>query len=197
LPTGVAIRDARRHLFEAAERVLLRDGSQGLTSRAVTAEAGVAKGVLHRHFSDFDEFLAELVRDRIRGLESRAVELQERAGHGDLDENLATALTDMFGPVAIAIVGLIIFRDDLRERLRETHPTGIPLLAEATGTIESYLEDERMKGRLKPEADPVMLARMLIGSGHLMFAGSRPGTRPDPDEVRAMVRSMMAGWWAC
>jgi len=56
MPTGVAIRDVRAQLFDAAERVLRRDGPSGLTSRAVTAEAGVAKGVLHRHFDDFDAF---------------------------------------------------------------------------------------------------------------------------------------------
>src|SRR5690348_543872 len=38
MPTGVAIRDPRGQLFDAAERVLLRDGPGGLTSRAVTME---------------------------------------------------------------------------------------------------------------------------------------------------------------
>src|SRR2546423_14869836 len=66
VPTGVAIRDPRQQLFDAAERILLRAGPSALTSRAVTAEAGCAKGVLHRHFADFDAFLAELVLDRIR-----------------------------------------------------------------------------------------------------------------------------------
>lgn len=44
MPTGVHVRDARRQLFEAAERVLLRDGANALTSRAVTDETGCAKG---------------------------------------------------------------------------------------------------------------------------------------------------------
>jgi AcrR family transcriptional regulator len=42
----VALRDARQQLFDAAERILLRSGPNALTSRAVTAEAGCAKGVL-------------------------------------------------------------------------------------------------------------------------------------------------------
>ena len=54
MPTGVAHPRVREHLFEAAERVLLREGPSALTSRAVTTEAGCAKGVLHRHFADFD-----------------------------------------------------------------------------------------------------------------------------------------------
>ena len=40
MPTGVAIRDAREQLFDAAERVLLAGGPSALTTRAVTAEAG-------------------------------------------------------------------------------------------------------------------------------------------------------------
>ena len=69
MPTGVAIRDVREQLFDAAERVLLRDGPNALTSRAVTTEAGCAKGVLHKHFADFDAFLAEFVLDRIARLD--------------------------------------------------------------------------------------------------------------------------------
>jgi len=77
VPTGVHLRDARRQLFDAAERVLLRAGPSGLTSRAVTDEAGCAKGVLHRHFTDFDAFLAELVLDRAEQLEAQAGALRE------------------------------------------------------------------------------------------------------------------------
>src|SRR5580700_4660424 len=54
---GVAIPEVREQLFAAADRVLARDGPAGLTTRAVTAEAGVANGVMHRHFRDLDEFL--------------------------------------------------------------------------------------------------------------------------------------------
>src|SRR5215813_9316346 len=87
VPTGVAIRDPRGQLFGAAERVLLRDGPGGLTSRAVTAEAGVAKGVLHRHFADFDAFLAELALDRIAQLERQGAKLKEAAGTGSVVDN--------------------------------------------------------------------------------------------------------------
>ena len=82
MPTGVAIRDPRGQLFDAAERVLLRDGASALTSRSVTAEAGVAKGVLHRHFADFDAFLAELTLDRVAQVAALAAALRDAAGTG-------------------------------------------------------------------------------------------------------------------
>src|ERR1700739_1936726 len=101
---GVAIRDPREQLFDAAERVLLRDGPSGLTSRAVTDEAGCAQGGLHRHFTHLDLFLAELVLDRAAHLEAQAGTLRESAGTGTVTGNLTSALTTLFGPVPTAII---------------------------------------------------------------------------------------------
>src|ERR1700733_1176032 len=112
VPTGVAIRDVREQLFGAAERILLRSGPSALTSRAVTTEAGCAKGVLHRHFADFDAFLTELVLDRIARVGEQAVALRESAGTGTVTGNLTSALTTLFGSVAVAVIALITFRDD-------------------------------------------------------------------------------------
>jgi AcrR family transcriptional regulator len=192
VPTGVAIRDVREQLFSAAERVLLRDGPNALTSRAVTTEAGCAKGVLHRHFADFDDFLAELVLDRIARIETQAAALLESAGTGTVAGNLTGALTDLFGSVAVAIVALIIFRDDLRARLRRTRPTGIPLLTEAAAMIASYLAAERDLGRISADADINTLAPTLIGAEHLLFA-DRKGGPPEADAVHKVVTTVIAG----
>ena len=192
MPTGVALRDAREQLFDAAERVLLRDGPNALTSRAVTTEAGVAKGVLHRHFADFDAFLAELVEDRIGRIGNQAAALCHSAGTGTVAGNLTRALTDLFGPVAVAIVGLITFRDDLRARLRQARPAGVPVLTEATAMIASYLTTERELGRIAADADVDTLALMLIGTGHLLFAG-RAGTPPGAGAVGKVVATVIAG----
>ncbi|MFB4302910.1 TetR/AcrR family transcriptional regulator [Actinomadura sp. NTSP31] len=192
MPTGVALRDARRQLFDAAERVLLRDGPNALTSRAVTDEAGCAKGVLHRHFSDFDTFLTELVQDRIAGIEAQRAALDASAGTGTVAGNLAGALTEVFGTVAVAVVALITSRDELRARLRATRPTGVPLLSEATAMVASYLAAERDLGRIAADADLDALAPMLIGAGHLLFA-DRTGPPPDAEAVHRIVTATIAG----
>ena len=192
MPTGVAIRAVRKQLFDAAERVLLRDGPNSLTSRAVTSEAGCAKGVLHRHFADFDAFLAELVLDRIRRIENQAAALRESAGTGTVVDNLTSALTAVFGSVAVAIVPLIIFRDDLRARLRQTWPAGVPVLTEAATMIAIYLTAERELGRIAADADIDTLAPTLIGAGHLLFA-DRKGTPPEAEAVRRVVTTVIAG----
>lgn len=192
MPTGVAIRDVRDQLFNAAERVLLRDGPNALTSRAVTTEAGCAKGVLHRHFADFDTFLAELVLERIVRMDTQAVALREAAGTGTVTGNLTDALTELFGSVAVAIVALIISRDGLRAQLRQTRPTGVPLLADATAMVASYLTLERELGRIAAEADVDMLAPTLIGAGHLLFAG-HDGAPPEAGAVGKVVATVIAG----
>ncbi|GAA2353658.1 TetR/AcrR family transcriptional regulator [Streptomyces cuspidosporus] len=192
MPTGVALRDAREQLFDAAERVLLRDGPSALTSRAVTTEAGCAKGVLHRHFADFDAFLAELVLDRIARIDDQAAALREAAGTGTVADNLTGALSDLFESVAVAIVSLITFRDDLRARLRQDRPTGVPLLAEATAMIAAYLTAERDLGRVAADADVDTLAPTLIGAGHLLFA-DRHGAPPGAGAVRKAVTTVVGG----
>jgi AcrR family transcriptional regulator len=187
----VVLRDPRQQLFAAAERILLRDGPQALTSRAVTTEAGCAKGVLHRHFADFDDFLADLVRDRITRLDGQAAALRDAAGTGTVAGHLTEVLTDLFGSVALAIVALITFRDDLRSRLRTTTPTGVPLLSEAAAMLAGYLAAEQALGRLAAEADVATLAPTLLGAGHLLFAGGGPSP-PAPDAVHRMVTTVLA-----
>ncbi|HET6501786.1 MAG TPA: TetR family transcriptional regulator [Amycolatopsis sp.] len=193
MPTGVHLRDVREQLFDAAERVLLRDGPHALTSRAVTTEAGCAKGVLHRHFAEFDAFLAELVLERIARLDTQAAQLRASAGTGTVADNLAGALTAVFSSVAVAIVALITFRDDLRARLRRaTRSGGVPLATEAVTMIAAYLTAERDLGRIAADADIDALAPTLIGAGHLLFA-DRESPRPDAAAVRRMVTTVITG----
>ncbi|WP_027930814.1 TetR/AcrR family transcriptional regulator [Amycolatopsis thermoflava] len=186
MPTGVHIRDARQQLFDAAERVLLRDGAAALTSRAVTTEAGVAKGVLHRHFTDFDAFLAELVQDRVRRIGDHSAILRASAGTGTVTGNLTAALTELFDPVAVGIVGLVVFRDELRARLGR----GIPVLADAAAMLAGYLTEERAQGRIAADADVDSLALVLIGAGHLLFADR--AHRPAAGEVGRVVETVVA-----
>lgn len=192
MPTGVHIRDVRGQLFDAAERVLVRDGPNALTSRAVTVEAGCAKGVLYRHFEDFDAFLADLVLDRRDRLDAQAAALRAAAGSGTVAGNLAAALTALFSSVAVAMVALVIFRFELRVRLRRAWPKGVPLLTEAVVMVADYLTGEREFGRIAADADVDTLAPALIGAAHLLFA-DRTGAPPEASAVRKMVTTVLAG----
>jgi len=177
VPTGVALRDAPEQLLAAAERLLRTAGPTALTSRNVTAESGVAKGVLHRYFGDFDAFLAELVRRRIAGLP------RPEPG-GSVVPTVAAALTEVFDPVNLGLTTLVLSRDALRDRLREATPHGIPLLTEAAAALADYLRAEPVHG------DVDTLAMTLVGAGHLLFAGE-PGAPPDASAVHEVVESVL------
>lgn len=191
MPTGVALRDPRQQLFDAAERVLVRDGAAGLTSRAVTAEAGVAKGVLHRHFADFDAFLAELVLDRITRVTAQAAALQGAAGSHSVIDNVVDALVTLFEPVATAIVTLVIARDELRLRLRKAGTARFPLVGEGTAMLAGYLAAERDLGRIAPDADIDTLTPALIGAAHLLFT-DRNSSPAELAALRRVVTTVLA-----
>jgi AcrR family transcriptional regulator len=189
VPTGVAIRDPRGQLFDAALRVLLRDGPAALTSRAVTAEAGVAKGVLHRHFADFDTFLTDLALDQIALIDRQAADLRAAAGTGTVAGNLAAALPALFNPAVLALIRLVIARDEMRARLRAAAGSRIPLLSESTALVAGYLTAERDRGRITADADIGTLAPTLTGAAHLLFTDA-DGT-PQPAAVARMVDTVL------
>jgi AcrR family transcriptional regulator len=171
--------------------VLVRDGVTGLSSRAVTTEAGVAKGVLHRHFADFDAFLTELVLERIARVEAQAAALRDVAGTGTVADNLTRALMALFEPVMVAIVVLVIARDELRTRLRAAGAARFPLVGEGTAMIAGYLTAERDRGRITPDADIDALAPTLIGTAQLLFT-ERKDSPPAPATVHRVVTTVLA-----
>jgi AcrR family transcriptional regulator len=186
LPTGIPIRDIRDQLFIAAETVLLRDGPDALTSRAVTTEARVAKGILYRHFPDLDGFLAAFVLSHIERLDTQAGDLRAAAGTATAAENLACALAAALSPTAIQIISLVYSRRELLARLRLTAPTGIPLANEITKMIAAYLTAERGLGRIPLETDVDALAVLLVGGAHLRAAG-RDELPLEPDDLRDLL----------
>jgi AcrR family transcriptional regulator len=192
VPTGVAIRDPRGQLFDAAERVLLRDGASALTSRSVTAEAGVAKGVLHRHFADFDAFLAELTLDRVARVAVLAAALRDAAGTGTVAGNLAAALHEVLTPAVLALIRLGIARDELRARLRAATGSRMPLFSESTALVAGYLTAERGLGRIAAGADIRALAPTLIGAAHLLYADA-DNPPSDAAAVSRVVATVLAG----
>ena len=159
----------------------------GLTSRAVTEEAGVAKGVMHRHFADFDAFLAELILDRAAQLGAAA---SDAAGTGTVVDNLTEALTAVFTPLAVATVALVITRDGVRDRLRDAGSARFPLIAGASAMVTAYLTEEQALGRVAATADIPTLSHMLIGSVHLLFTDRESGP-PDAAELYRVVATVL------
>ena len=189
---GVAIREVREQLFAAADRVLAREGPAGLTTRAVTAEAGVANGVLHRHFRDLDEFLAAFTASRLQAIADSAAALPGRAGHGSVTGNLTEATVAVFGPGAQALMSLVAAKPDLGRALE--HAGG---RAGGLGDIEryfcDYLDAEKKLGRIGPGADTGTLAFTLLGTVHHLVITHRDGAPDLQQQVRRIVAALVTG----
>ena len=152
----------------------------------------MAKGVMHRHFVDFDAFLAELVIDRRRRLDGPMTALRQGAGAAAVTDNLVNALTSVFSPLAVAVPALVITRDGLRARLRGAGAARFPMITEGSVAITAYLAAERALGRIAESADVPTLSHTLIGAAHLLFT-DREGGPPDAEALHKVVAGILQG----
>ena len=191
---GIAIYRARDQLFDAAGRVLARDGPAGLTSRAATEEAGVAKGLIYRYFTDLDEFLAEFTATRVRTAVASVSGLAGRAGHGTVAANLSEALLTLFGPGSHVpvITGIVTSRPSLIPRLHQVLEDTSAFSA-IEGSLAAYIEAEQRLGRLAPSAGPATETAILLGAvHHLVFTG-QSAAPAFPVRVQEIVTAVIAG----
>lgn len=186
-PRGVAMPDVRERLFAAAVRVLAREGPGALTSRAITAEAGCAKGVLHAHFTGLDEFVADLVLDRFATTARAAEELAGRAGAGTVAGNLcgvALALLDSAGPT---IAGVAMNRPAASLRLRQALESGAPGFFAVQESITRYLDAEQRLGRVASGADTAAVALAAVGTTHHLLMTGWSGAADPREQVRGLI----------
>ncbi len=193
-PRGVAIPDVRERLFDAAERVLAREGAAALTSRAITTEAGCAKGLLHAHFDGLDEFVAELVLDRFARTARRAEELVARAGQSTVADNLVTVALALLHSLSPTVVGLAMTRPGASLRIRQALAAGAPSFTAIQDSITGYLEAEQRLGRFAEGADTSSIALAIVGTvHHLLMTTWADAPAPREQVGRLIVLLVGAG----
>ncbi len=151
-------------MFAAAETVILRDGAGALRGRAVTAQAGVATGLLHAHFGDFDAFLEAYVVDRSFLLAGESAALAQGVAEDgrSVSDALADGLAALPRREAGALVRLLAARPDLVARAADTLGEEASGFAGVTGAVAERLTAERAAGRLAPGAAPAPLAYAVV-----------------------------------
>lgn len=192
-PRGVAIPDLRQQLFDAAERVLIRDGPRGLTGRAITREAGCATGLLYNHFGNLEEFLAAFAVDRARLAAETVADLPLRAGEGTVAGNLTAAALALPGSNLPAVAGLFASRPSLEGRVREALVAGAPGLGEIERSFAAYLDAEKALGRIAADVDTEACALAVVGTLHHLLHQYSPAD-PDPrGRMPRVVAALIAG----
>ncbi|NKQ26088.1 TetR/AcrR family transcriptional regulator [Streptomyces galbus] len=193
-PRGVAIPDLRERLFAAAERVVARDGAAALTSRAVTAEADCAKGVLHTHFAGLDEFVAELVLDRFARSARQAAALEARVGHARVAENLQEVVVALLDSLHPAVVGLAMSRPAAASHTREGLQSGAPAFDAIQQHVTAYLQAEQRAGRIPADSDVATIALALVGTTHHLLMTRSPRQPTDAAATAQRLLAVLLPW---
>src|SRR5215471_18684484 len=144
-----SIREVNVEAFlDAAERLLIREGAAGVSTRQLATEAGQNHGLVHYYFGSVDELLLQTLErftarllDRQRALYSTDVAFAEkwRTAMGYIDEDLAAG----YPKVWAELEALAWNRPEMRERLNTVNQAWRSLLSDALAdAIDEYgLED--------------------------------------------------------
>lgn len=139
---------AVERFLDAAERLLVRDGAAGISTRRLAEESGQNQGLVHYYFGSVDELLLQtmerftdriLVRQRVMyGSDLPFIE-KWRAAMGFIEEDLASG----YPKVWAELDALAWNKAELRERLHDVNDRWRSLLTEAMeGAVAEYsLED--------------------------------------------------------
>jgi AcrR family transcriptional regulator len=191
-PRGVAIPGPRQQLFQATERVLVREGPGGLTGRAITREAGCATGLLYNHFGNLEDFLAEFAIERAALAARNPQALPGRAGTATVEANLTEAAVTLLGPNLPALASLMASRPSLAPRVREALDARAPGLDEIERAFTAYLAAEQALGRIAEDVDTEAFGLALVGAMHQLLQGYS-GDGPDSSgRIRRVVAALAA-----
>jgi AcrR family transcriptional regulator len=153
-------------LMDAAERVLIVSGRDGLTTRRVAQAAGVNQGLVYHHFGSMEELmLAVLERFTGRLIERQramyATPMPFRAKWQKAMTYLEQDLTAGYPKVWLELQALSWNRPELRARVAEVNETWRQVLRDAfTNAREEYgLTEEQMP------IEPVVSLVMTFNQG--------------------------------
>jgi AcrR family transcriptional regulator len=184
----------REHLLAVAADLLKEVGLARFSTRLFAQRAGVAEGTLYHHFPDKQALIVECIAVRAYGLQAIIGDLPMRVGTGDITAHLvdlcAAALT-FFDEAIILMCNVLSDAPTLawhRDFMEAQHHGPV---AERE-RIAIYLAAEQRLGRIQDDADPGLLASLLL---HSMSAQANMDTLMGrvrtPEETRAYASSVV------
>lgn len=191
-PRGLAIPDVHEQLFQAAERLLLREDAAALSGRAVTREAGLAVGLLHNHFGDFDSFLSAFVLDRLRRAAARFGDLPSRAGSGTVAGNLTDAAQSLLGSDTLVLSRLVASRPSVLARSIHAHTAAAHPRSLLETAVLNYLQREQQFGRVEDGADIEATAVALVATVHQLLLMPRSDEQAASDVLRRVIAVLVS-----
>ncbi len=175
MPSATAPQDTRDAILNAANRVILRDGSGRLTLEAVAKEANISKGGLLYHFKNKEALIFGL-------LEAQLAQF-ERALEDHLDGTP--------GSWTRAFVNASVSDSSTHEEL-ETNAALLAVVGENPGLLEPFRERARawQASAESDGIDPVAATLVRMATDGLYYAELFDLGQPAP-ELRARVVARM------
>jgi AcrR family transcriptional regulator len=186
----------RRHILDAAHRVITARGLAASSTRAIAEEAGVSGGTLYNYFDNHTHLVAKAIVGRAANITKPIADLPSRAGRASVTDNLAgfvrqaAVILDQLVPALAAAFSDTDLLDAVRREMAAVDP-----LSDPANIVERYLLAERELGRINPGADCRGAASLVVSICHddafnryLYGASRRPLSRRK--EIALIVRSI-------
>jgi AcrR family transcriptional regulator len=172
---GRDARDARRrHIVDAARACLDRDGPDGVTARAVVAEAGISTGALYHHFPSLEALRAELVeRELVAGIGAVAA----RAPSDEDPLSWAIGALVCSAPVGVAA---------------PTGEAGEGSERVVRATLAEVVRAADAVGSLRPDLDHEALVELLALLWEAIDRRADVAARPSGDRLAATLTDLLA-----
>jgi AcrR family transcriptional regulator len=163
-----SIREANVESFlDAAERLLVREGAAGISTRQLAREAGQNHGLVHYYFGSVDELLLQAL-ERFTGRILERQRAMYETDDGPFIEKWRTAmayieddLAEGYPKIWAELQALAWNKPELRERLRNLYDSWRSLLRDVVvRAIEEYGLDQT---RFPPEAWAVLVMQFNEG----------------------------------
>lgn len=175
----------RKNIVDAASRLFLERGTDGVSVPEVMAEAGLTHGGFYGHFPSKEALVAEACikafEDRLPAYEARAGRKAARVDF--IKRYMSKSHRDAIGlgcPAAAMCVDLA--RDNPREAIRAAFASGLGTLIERLGPL--------LSGKKKVAERQETLAQLAMLVGGLVLARSTKG-HAISDELLQAVRSAL------
>lgn len=182
--------DSRERLLDAAERILVRDGHAGVTTRRVGNEAGLNQGLIHYYFGTLDELFLQVFERFTDRLLARQRELYAtdqpfldtwRQAMAHLDEDVAAGYQKIWGE----LYSRALNSPPLRPRLAHAYELWRDVLRQ--GLRRGYDEHGLAGGGLSLESWVTLVVTFNAGLGMEQLAGVHTGHRELLDDIEAWL----------
>jgi AcrR family transcriptional regulator len=184
----------RDDILAAAARIMRTEGYARATTKEIARAAGYSEAALYKHFQDKAEIFLRVLEEQLPSLAQLLKRLGSRAGTGDVRADLeavaVTAVefyTDSF-PIAVSLYSSRELLAAHRERVRELGAG--PRVPEEM--LARHLAEAQRLGRLAPSADPLAMARLLLGACFQQaFLADFTGERLDAEQLADLARGLV------